>query len=60
MKRTGWKSLQISGEQAAQALHLLVSEGRITAREVYAVLKRRGETPSGTSGAAGSLRHWTV
>jgi hypothetical protein len=41
VKRTRRKSLQIGGEHAAQALHMLVSEGRVAAREVYAVLKRR-------------------
>lgn len=41
MTRKGRKALRISAEQAAQALHILVSEGRIAAREVYAVLERR-------------------
>lgn len=41
MKRTTRKTLQIGSDQAAQALHMLVSEGRVAAREVYAVLKRR-------------------
>ena len=41
MRRTRRISLQIGTEQAAQALHMLVSEGRVATREVYAVLKRR-------------------
>ncbi len=41
MRQRGRKGLKIGGSQAAQALHMLVSEGRVAAREVYAVLKRR-------------------
>jgi len=41
LKRISRKSLRIGREQVAQALHLLVSEGKVAVREVYTVLKRR-------------------
>lgn len=41
VKRTATKALRLSQEQAAQALSVLVSEGKLAAREVYGALKRR-------------------
>lgn len=41
VKRTATKTLKVSQEQATRALHVLVSEGKIAAREVYGALKRR-------------------
>ena len=40
MKRTTAKALKLSQEQAARALHALVSEGKLAARDVYGALKR--------------------
>lgn len=41
MKRTTAKALKVSQEEAAKALHVLVSEGKLAARDVYGALKRR-------------------
>ena len=40
-EKTARKRLEIGAEQTAQALHMLVSEGKLATREIYAVLKRR-------------------
>jgi hypothetical protein len=41
LKRTFTRTLKLSQEEAAKALHVLVSEGKLAAREVYEALKRR-------------------
>jgi hypothetical protein len=39
--RSTSRHLKLDQEQAVQAVHMLVSEGRVAARDVHAVLKRR-------------------
>lgn len=41
MKRTITRALKLSQEEAAKALQVLVSEGKLAARDVYGALKRR-------------------
>jgi hypothetical protein len=41
LKRTITRALKLSQEEAAKALQVLVSEGKLAARDVYGALKRR-------------------
>jgi hypothetical protein len=43
LKRNSRKSLNLTATHAAQAIHVLIADGKIAARDVTAALKRREE-----------------